>query len=166
MCVCFLQASALSCKRHICQQPNMLVEAEAFSHHLSNFEDAVRTYHRRVQGEQIQTFDVPMYADTVLRVAFGWCIWVPCKLPRVPEPRSADGGLHPPPRPLGSFEGVAGGVGVAGSGVHLYLHDVKLCVKLVVLGCGAGLVLWMLLKQLAALACGKCITNASSRCRW
>lgn len=33
------------------RNPNMLVEAEAFSHHLGNFEDAVRTYHRRVQGE-------------------------------------------------------------------------------------------------------------------
>ncbi|WIA23090.1 hypothetical protein OEZ85_001433 [Tetradesmus obliquus] len=32
------------------RNPNMLVEAEAFSHHLGNFEDAVRTYHRRVQG--------------------------------------------------------------------------------------------------------------------
>jgi hypothetical protein len=33
------------------RNPNMLTEAEAFSHHLGNFESAVRDYHKRVQGE-------------------------------------------------------------------------------------------------------------------
>jgi hypothetical protein len=34
------------------RNPNMLVEAEAFAHHLGGFQKAVKDYHSRVQGEE------------------------------------------------------------------------------------------------------------------
>lgn len=83
------------------RNPHMLQEAEAFSHHLRDFEHAVREYHRRVQGEHSASAAGTVFilsklvlaATAVHTISTGTQLCSSTPGPLVPEP-----GLEPLPQ--------------------------------------------------------------------